>query len=148
MELGSIYFYPVKSTSGHEVGEAEVQPWGLAGDRRYLVVDERGRPMTAREHPIMLACVAEPDGGAITLTGPHAAPLRVTPTSRRFTVDVWGTPGGGHRLRRRRRRLAVRADRADRQAGLAGRSDPPAGRPRLRPAARTGSAWPTATRCC
>ncbi len=92
MELGSIYFYPVKSTSGHEVGEAEVQPWGLAGDRRYLVVDERGRPMSAREHPIMLACVAEPDGDTITLTGPHAAALRVTPTSRRFTADVWGTP--------------------------------------------------------
>jgi uncharacterized protein YcbX len=92
MELGSIYFYPVKSTGGHEVGEAEVQPWGLAGDRRYLVVDEGRRPMSAREHPVMLACVAEPDGDSITLTGPHAAPLRVTPTSHRFVADVWGTP--------------------------------------------------------
>ncbi len=92
MRLGSIFFYPIKSTSGHEVAEAEVQPWGLAGDRRYLVVDERGEPITAREHPIMLACVALADGAAIKLTGPHADPLRVVPTSRRFTANVWGTP--------------------------------------------------------
>ncbi|WP_336205714.1 MOSC domain-containing protein [Nonomuraea sp. LPB2021202275-12-8] len=92
MELASIHFYPVKSTGGHEVRECEVQPWGLAGDRRYLVVDEHGEPLTARDRPVMLACVAEPDGDTITLTGPHAAPLRVTPSSRRFTADVWGTP--------------------------------------------------------
>lgn len=92
MELASIFFYPVKSTGGHEVREAEVEPWGLAGDRRYVVVDEHGDPITAREHPVMLSCLARPGGGTITLTGPHAAPLRVTPTSRRFTASLWGTP--------------------------------------------------------
>ena len=92
MELESIFFYPIKSTAGHRVREAEVRPWGLAGDRRYLVVDERGEPMTARDHPTMLDCLAEPDGDTIVLTGPHAAPLRVVPSTVRFTADVWGTP--------------------------------------------------------
>jgi uncharacterized protein YcbX len=92
VRLGSIFFYPVKSTSGHEIDEAVVEPWGLAGDRRYVAVDERGEPLTAREHPVMLSCVAVPDGDTIKLTGPHADPLRVTPGSGRFTVNVWGTP--------------------------------------------------------
>ncbi|MEU4576449.1 MOSC N-terminal beta barrel domain-containing protein [Nonomuraea sp. NPDC023979] len=92
MELANIYFYPVKSTTGHELRSAEVEPWGLAGDRRYLVVDEAGKPLTAREFPVMLSCVARPDGGTITLTAPGAAPLRVTPTAARVMVSVWGPP--------------------------------------------------------
>ncbi|MBN6054399.1 MOSC domain-containing protein, partial [Nonomuraea sp. RK-328] len=79
MRLASIHFYPVKSTSGHEVRRAEVEPWGLAGDRRFVVVDGTGEVLTARTHARLLACAAELDGGALTLTGPHAAPLRVTP---------------------------------------------------------------------
>ncbi|WP_043634050.1 MOSC domain-containing protein [Nonomuraea candida] len=88
MRLGSISFYPVKSTAGHDVAEAEVQPWGLAGDRRYLVADEGGTTVTAREEPLLLACVARLDGGTLTLTGPHAAPLTVVPTAGRATVRV------------------------------------------------------------
>nr|WP_055505877.1 MOSC N-terminal beta barrel domain-containing protein [Nonomuraea pusilla] len=92
MRLASIHFFPVKSTAGHDVQEAEVHPWGLAGDRRYLVTDERGELITAREQPLLLSCVAELDGDALTLTRPHAAPLRVTPGTGRSTVTVWGTP--------------------------------------------------------
>lgn len=92
MKLESISFYPVKSTAGHEVAEADVEPWGLAGDRRYLITDERGEILTAREQPRLLACVGRLDGDALTLTGPHAPPLPVVPTTRRSTVDVWRTP--------------------------------------------------------
>jgi uncharacterized protein YcbX len=95
MELASIHYYPVKSASGHDARQAEVEPWGLAGDRRYLVVDEQGTMLTARKHHRMLACLPQPDGdgGALTLTGPHAPPLRVAPTSARTTTSVWnGTP--------------------------------------------------------
>ncbi|MBF8193955.1 MOSC domain-containing protein [Nonomuraea sp. K274] len=92
MKLGSIHFYPVKSTAGHAAAEAEVQPWGLAGDRRYLITGESGKILTAREEPRLLACVARLDGDTLTLTGPHAEPLRVTPSATRSTVDVWGTP--------------------------------------------------------
>ncbi|TMR91173.1 MOSC domain-containing protein [Nonomuraea basaltis] len=92
MKLASIHFYPVKSTAGHEIHEAEVQPWGLAGDRRYLITDERGGILTAREEPRLLACLARVDGDTLMLTGPHAEPLRVTPDSSISTVSVWGTP--------------------------------------------------------
>ncbi|HEX4814423.1 MAG TPA: MOSC N-terminal beta barrel domain-containing protein [Nonomuraea sp.] len=92
MKLESIHVHPVKSTAGHDVREVEVQPWGLAGDRRYLIIDARGAILTAREEPRLLACVPRLDGGTLTLTGPHAGPLPVTPDRTKSTVDVWGTP--------------------------------------------------------
>ncbi|MEV0307061.1 MOSC domain-containing protein [Nonomuraea fuscirosea] len=92
MRLASISLYPVKSTAGHEVTAAEVEPWGLAGDRRYLVTGADGEVLTARVEPRLLACVARLDGGALTLTGPHAPPLPVSPAGWRSTVTVWGTP--------------------------------------------------------
>ncbi|MGW7478465.1 MOSC domain-containing protein [Nonomuraea muscovyensis] len=89
MRLASIHRYPVKSTTGHALARAEVEPWGLAGDRRHLVVDEHGAMLTARKHPRLLACVPELDGDTLVLTGPHAPPLRVVPTAGRSTVEVW-----------------------------------------------------------
>jgi uncharacterized protein YcbX len=88
MKLASISRYPVKSTAGHEVTEAEVQPWGLAGDRRYVITDESGAVLTARQEPRLLACVPVLDGGALTLTGPHADPLTVIPTGTRSVVHL------------------------------------------------------------
>ncbi|MGW3343269.1 MOSC domain-containing protein [Nonomuraea rubra] len=93
MKLASISRYPVKSTSGHEVTEAEVQPWGLAGDRRHVITDESGVVLTARQEPRLLACVpvldgGVLDGGVLTLTGPHAEPLTVAPTGPRSVVHL------------------------------------------------------------
>lgn len=92
MKLASITFYPVKSTAGHEVAEAEVQPWGLAGDRRHLITDEHDEVLTARTEPRLLACVARLDGDTLTLTGPHAGPLTVVPTATLSVVNVGRTP--------------------------------------------------------
>lgn len=92
MKLASIHIYPVKSTKGHDLPAAEVEPWGLADDRRYLVTDDAGEMLTAREHPPLLSCLAEVEGGVLTLTGPHAEPLRVTPTATRTSIKVWRQP--------------------------------------------------------
>jgi uncharacterized protein YcbX len=92
MRLASIHRYPIKSTAGHDLTEAEVQPWGLAGDRRYLIIDERGGLLTARDEPRLLSCAARLDGDRLTLTGPHADPFPVVPDGTLSTVDVWGTP--------------------------------------------------------
>ncbi|NUR91364.1 MAG: MOSC domain-containing protein, partial [Nonomuraea sp.] len=61
-------------------------------DRRYLVTDGEGGVLTAREHPRLLACVAVLDGDVLTLTGPHAPALRVTPTAAMSTVTFGRTP--------------------------------------------------------
>ena len=38
----SIHRFPVKSCRGEACRPAVVEPWGLAGDRRWMVVDEAG----------------------------------------------------------------------------------------------------------
>ena len=41
--LASIQIYPLKAGRAVDLSEAAVEPWGLAGDRRWLVVDHAGR---------------------------------------------------------------------------------------------------------
>jgi uncharacterized protein YcbX len=43
-----VYRYPVKSCRGQRLRAARVQPWGLAGDRRWMIVDSGGEVVTAR----------------------------------------------------------------------------------------------------
>ncbi|MGI9822229.1 MOSC domain-containing protein [Agromyces sp. Marseille-Q5079] len=84
MQVTRVRIYPVKSLGGLDVRSARVEPWGLAADRRWAVVDEHGAKVTARERNVMLSLQAEPlaDGGVL-LGGATSDPLR---------VDV---PGGG-----------------------------------------------------
>jgi uncharacterized protein YcbX len=49
IELRAIAIHPVKSTAIRHVTRAEVRPWGLAGDRRWMVVDRDSVLVTARE---------------------------------------------------------------------------------------------------
>ena len=49
LSLSSIHRFPVKSCRGESVMSAVVEPWGLAGDRRWMLVDEAGEVITARE---------------------------------------------------------------------------------------------------
>ncbi|WP_028642737.1 MOSC domain-containing protein [Nocardioides sp. URHA0020] len=49
LSLTSIHRYPVKSCRGESVPELLVEPWGLSGDRRWMLVDASGAVITARE---------------------------------------------------------------------------------------------------
>lgn len=51
--LSTIRIYPVKSCRPVELNEAAVTPIGLAGDRRYQVVDAGGAPVTQRQQPVL-----------------------------------------------------------------------------------------------
>lgn len=53
MRVAEIRVYPIKSCGGISVASAVLEPRGFAGDRRYMLVDERGRFLTQREHPRM-----------------------------------------------------------------------------------------------
>ncbi|NEE02100.1 MOSC domain-containing protein [Phytoactinopolyspora halotolerans] len=92
MRITQLNIYPVKSTRGREVDDAVVEPWGLAGDRRWMVVDGEGDVLTARILPRLLTVRATPLGeGRLRLDGPHAEPLEVdgTQADERVTVQVW-----------------------------------------------------------
>jgi uncharacterized protein YcbX len=49
--LASIHLYPMKAARAVDLDESVVEPCGLAGDRRWLLVDESGRFVSQREEP-------------------------------------------------------------------------------------------------
>jgi uncharacterized protein YcbX len=76
--LSAIWRYPVKSCRGHPVDAAAVEPWGLAGDRRWALLDADGRTVTGREYPrfvLITPEIATPAG--LVLRAPGAPDLRV-----------------------------------------------------------------------
>ncbi|MER6636033.1 MOSC domain-containing protein [Streptomyces microflavus] len=76
--LRSVHVYPVKSLAAHTPGEAAVEPWGLDGDRRWMVVDKASRAITQRQQPFLARISAVLlAGGGIALDAPGHPPLRV-----------------------------------------------------------------------
>ena len=60
LALTGLYLYPVKSLGGYAVAEADVTARGLRHDRRWLLVDERNRFLTQRQHPELALLVVAP----------------------------------------------------------------------------------------
>jgi uncharacterized protein len=73
-----LYRYPVKSCRGEPLAAAPVEPWGLAGDRRWMIVDLSGEVVTARECPRLVLVTPFLTDGGIRLTGPDGPDLTVT----------------------------------------------------------------------
>jgi uncharacterized protein len=73
-----LYRYPVKSCRGEQMMAASVEPWGVAGDRRWMIVDPDGDVVTAREHPrLVLVTPVLAANGTIRLTEPAMPDLAV-----------------------------------------------------------------------
>ena len=51
LTLSALTVYPIKSAGGIPVTEWDVDGFGLRHDRRWMVVDPRGRMVTQRTHP-------------------------------------------------------------------------------------------------
>ncbi|MFG1810753.1 MOSC domain-containing protein [Streptomyces sp. NPDC049040] len=79
--LSALRIYPVKSLRAVRMQEAVVEPWGLAGDRRWMLVDAgTDSAVTQREQPRLTLLAALPvGGGGLRLTGPGQPPLDVAP---------------------------------------------------------------------
>jgi uncharacterized protein YcbX len=76
--LTALRIHPVKSFHAQSVESRAVEPWGLVGDRRWMLVQPDGEVLTQREDPRLARFQAElRDDGAIVLSHPDAAPLRV-----------------------------------------------------------------------
>jgi uncharacterized protein YcbX len=74
-----IFVYPIKSCRGIEVSSAELTPRGLAGDRRFMLVDSRGRFLTQRRYPKMALIETSMDADRIDVTAPGRDSLRLVP---------------------------------------------------------------------
>ena len=88
MRLASIHIYPVKGLRGTTIGAAVVEPWGLAGDRRWMVVDSAGRLISQREAPGLALIEAIPDGPGIRLSAPGRPSILVPRPDAGSSIDV------------------------------------------------------------
>jgi uncharacterized protein YcbX len=89
--LHSVHVHPLKAARALDLREAVVEPWGLAGDRRWMLVDEDGRQLTQREEPrLALLDVRGLGAEGLVLSGPDRAPCTVpAPTGDRLVVRLF-----------------------------------------------------------
>jgi len=96
VRLASIHIYPLKAARAVDVDESLVEPWGLAGDRRWLLVDEDGRFVSQREEPSLarVTVTCGPPGGAISVSAPGSPSCRVAVPAagaELLKVTVWNS---------------------------------------------------------
>jgi uncharacterized protein len=92
--LASIHIYPLKGGRGIGLGESAVEPWGLAGDRRWLLVDADFRFISQREHASLArVAVRCGPGGGITVVSGGCSPLTVAAPEpvELLKVSVWSS---------------------------------------------------------
>ena len=75
MHLSGLLLYPVKSLRGVAVNAADIDALGLAGDRRFLVVDEVGRFLTQRSQARMALIATAIDATHLTLSADGAGSI-------------------------------------------------------------------------
>lgn len=91
--LSALVIYPIKSCAGQEQASGEVQPRGLKGDRRWMLVDENGDFLTGRQWPALVRVAARISAeGSLTLAAPAMQELAVpVPDSAvRCNAQIWG----------------------------------------------------------
>jgi uncharacterized protein YcbX len=95
--ITDLHTYPVKSCRGIRGESARLTETGLADDRHWMLVRPTGRFVTQRELPRMALILTALDAGALTLTAPGRAPLRIARDARaaRLDVTVWKFDGRG-----------------------------------------------------
>ena len=88
--LAGIAVYPLKSGAGIDVDAREVEPCGLRGDRRWIVVDGDGVCVTARDRPQLVRMRAELAGPDLRLQMDGREPLTVQhPDAGSPAAQVW-----------------------------------------------------------
>ena len=87
--LQSVHVHPVKAFRRLSLREVVVEPWGPAGDRRWMLVDDGGKVVTQRGKPRLALAAAELlPGGGVRLSAPGARPLTVPAPRGAGTVPV------------------------------------------------------------
>ena len=77
IRLASIAIYPVKSCRGIALDRATVEARGIAGDRRWMIVDDAGVFVTQREEPRLALVRVALDRDRLALEAPAMGALSV-----------------------------------------------------------------------
>ena len=95
IRLASIHIYPMKAARAVDLGESKVEPWGLDGDRRWMLAGQDGRFVSQREEPALARVSVRyaPNDPAVTISSHGRPSCRVAvPTGAELMqVSVWGS---------------------------------------------------------
>lgn len=94
LRLSEIWIYPIKSLGGIQLKEANVFEKGLQYDRRWMLVDEAGKFLTQRVHPVMALFKVSIEGEALVVTHTqtkqsHSVALQPQPMLPSHQVTIW-----------------------------------------------------------
>ena len=91
MRVAELSIYPVKSCRGVQLDDAAVEPWGLAGDRRWMFVDPDGVFVSQREESRLAVVVPRPTTAGLSISWGERTYNVPTPgpEAPRLTVQVW-----------------------------------------------------------
>ena len=91
IQLTDIRRYPVKSCRGEQLESGQVEPWGLLGDRRWMVIDPTGEVVTAREVNRLVLVTPLLTEQGLRLSAPGMPELEVVrPTAAPLVdVEIW-----------------------------------------------------------
>ncbi|WIM97460.1 MOSC domain-containing protein [Actinoplanes oblitus] len=70
MRIAELHTYPVKGGHRLDHDEVVVEPWGLTGDRRWMMIDPDGVGITQRDTARLTQFAVHPRPGGLRLTAP------------------------------------------------------------------------------
>ena len=85
MYLASLHTYPLKSGMGLTWQQQAIHPYGLQDDRCWMVVDDHGMALTAREHPLLVLVQIAQHAGQWQVQAPNMPTLTLN-------LHDWCTP--------------------------------------------------------
>ena len=91
--LTGIAIHPLKSGAGIDLDASDIEPCGLRGDRRWMVIDADGVCVTARERPQLVRIRARISDAGLRLDMHGREPLTVRypdAGARPARVRIWG----------------------------------------------------------
>ncbi|MCB1626182.1 MAG: MOSC domain-containing protein [Xanthomonadales bacterium] len=86
--LQAIYTYPLKSAAGVPLSRSPLEPWGLAHDRRWMLVDPGGRFVTGRALGALVRLQAQPSPDGLRLRWHDGSTVQVRPDSGAVAIPV------------------------------------------------------------
>ncbi|MGO6816993.1 MOSC domain-containing protein [Rhizobium brockwellii] len=91
MRVSDLFIYPLKSARGIALPAADIDAYGLPGDRRAMITDAQGHFITQRELPDLARIEVRPEASAFRLLMQGKTDISVAPPrpETRMDVTVW-----------------------------------------------------------
>ncbi len=91
MQVTGLFIYPLKSARGIALPDVQIEPMGLSGDRRMMLVDPEGQFITQRELSALARLTALPAAAYLTLRLEDGREMMVAPPQpdNRMDVAIW-----------------------------------------------------------